>query len=102
MFYSSISLQGSESPVGRAESASGPTTTCEIETFDPEPQLNLPFDSENMYVILPCLRFMSFIHHIIRVLKIIIEASAIMQLRQHSEILCISASHRGSGMLSQR
>ncbi|EDR10882.1 uncharacterized protein LACBIDRAFT_315835 [Laccaria bicolor S238N-H82] len=28
-----------------AEDASGPTTTCEITTFDPEPQLELEFDN---------------------------------------------------------
>lgn len=32
-------------PEFRAEVASGPTTTCEITTFDPEPQLELEFDS---------------------------------------------------------
>ncbi|KAE9398343.1 Rad1-domain-containing protein [Gymnopus androsaceus JB14] len=31
-----------------AEDASGPTTTCEIATFDAEPHLELPFDSEQM------------------------------------------------------
>ncbi|KAK7037464.1 checkpoint clamp complex protein Rad1 [Paramarasmius palmivorus] len=31
-----------------AEDASGPTTTCEIATFEAEPHLELPFDSENM------------------------------------------------------
>ncbi|ESK88266.1 cell cycle checkpoint protein rad1 [Moniliophthora roreri MCA 2997] len=30
-----------------AEDASGPTTTCEIATFEAEPHLELPFDSEN-------------------------------------------------------
>ncbi|EIW85499.1 Rad1-domain-containing protein [Coniophora puteana RWD-64-598 SS2] len=29
-----------------AEDASGPTTTCEIATFDPEPGVDLPFDGE--------------------------------------------------------
>ena len=29
-----------------AEDSTGPTTTCEITTFDPEPSLELPFDSE--------------------------------------------------------
>ncbi|KIK54531.1 hypothetical protein GYMLUDRAFT_249463 [Collybiopsis luxurians FD-317 M1] len=31
-----------------AQDASGPTTTCEIPTFDAEPHLELPFDSEKM------------------------------------------------------
>ncbi|KAJ3797736.1 Rad1/Rec1/Rad17 [Lentinula aff. detonsa] len=31
-----------------AEDASGPTTTCEIATFDAEDHLELPFDSEQM------------------------------------------------------
>ncbi|KAF9068350.1 Rad1-domain-containing protein [Rhodocollybia butyracea] len=31
-----------------AEDATGPTTTCEIATFDAEPHLELPFDSEQM------------------------------------------------------
>ncbi|KAJ3500861.1 hypothetical protein NLJ89_g9603 [Agrocybe chaxingu] len=30
-----------------AEDASGPTTTCEITTFDPEPQFELDFDSSS-------------------------------------------------------
>ncbi|KAG1749130.1 Rad1/Rec1/Rad17 [Suillus paluster] len=29
-----------------AEDSSGPTTTCEISTFDPEPNLELPFDAD--------------------------------------------------------
>ncbi|KAI0818882.1 Rad1/Rec1/Rad17 [Irpex lacteus] len=29
-----------------AEEADGPTATCEIPTFDPEPRLELPFDAE--------------------------------------------------------
>ncbi|KAI0084004.1 Rad1-domain-containing protein [Irpex rosettiformis] len=29
-----------------AEEADGPTATCEITTFDPEPRLELPFDAE--------------------------------------------------------
>lgn len=29
-----------------AEDASGPTTTCDITTFDPEPLLELEFDDE--------------------------------------------------------
>lgn len=29
-----------------AEDATGPTTTCEITTFEPEPQLELPFDAK--------------------------------------------------------
>jgi len=33
--------------VFRAEEASGPLTTVEITTFDPEPQLELPFDDLN-------------------------------------------------------
>ncbi|KAF9048296.1 Rad1-domain-containing protein [Hymenopellis radicata] len=31
-----------------AEDASGPTTTCEISTYDAEPHLELPFESERM------------------------------------------------------
>ncbi|KAF9484936.1 Rad1-domain-containing protein [Pholiota conissans] len=31
-----------------AEDASGPTTTCEITTFDPEPHLELDFDAEKI------------------------------------------------------
>jgi len=30
-----------------AEDSTGPTTTCEITTFDPEPNIELPFDSES-------------------------------------------------------
>jgi hypothetical protein len=33
-----------------AEDASGPTTTCEITTFDPEPHLELNFDNSKTYV----------------------------------------------------
>ena len=33
-----------------AEDATGPTTTCEITTFDPEPHLELPFDPSQMFV----------------------------------------------------
>ncbi|KAF9244225.1 Rad1/Rec1/Rad17 [Melanogaster broomeanus] len=29
-----------------AEDSSGPTTTCEISTFDPEPNIELPFDGD--------------------------------------------------------
>ncbi|KAF9228751.1 Rad1-domain-containing protein [Gyrodon lividus] len=29
-----------------AEDSSGPTTTCEISTFDPEPNIDLPFDGD--------------------------------------------------------
>jgi cell cycle checkpoint protein len=36
----------------RAEDAAGPTTTCEITTFDPEPQLELHYDSDQTYVFL--------------------------------------------------
>lgn len=36
----------------RAEDASGPTTTCEITTFDPEPQLELHYDNDQTYVFL--------------------------------------------------
>ena len=32
-----------------AEDASGPTTTCEITTFDPEPHLELNFDNSKTY-----------------------------------------------------
>ncbi|KAF9444331.1 Rad1-domain-containing protein [Macrolepiota fuliginosa MF-IS2] len=31
-----------------AEDASGPTTTCEISTYEPEPQLDLDFDNDRM------------------------------------------------------
>ncbi|KAF7359202.1 Cell cycle checkpoint protein RAD1 [Mycena sanguinolenta] len=31
-----------------AEDAAGPTTTCEITTYEPEPHLQLPFESERM------------------------------------------------------
>jgi cell cycle checkpoint protein len=31
-----------------AEDATGPTTTCEITTFDPEPHLELEFDNSHM------------------------------------------------------
>ena len=34
----------------RAEDAAGPTTTCEITTFDPEPQLELHYDKDQTYV----------------------------------------------------
>ena len=34
----------------RAEDAAGPTTTCEITTFDPEPQLELHYDNDLTYV----------------------------------------------------
>jgi cell cycle checkpoint protein len=34
----------------RAEDAAGPTTTCEITTFDPEPQLELHYDNDQTYV----------------------------------------------------
>ena len=34
----------------RAESADGPTTVCEIVTYDAEPQLDLPLDNHNMFV----------------------------------------------------
>ena len=34
----------------RAEDATGPTTTCEITTFDPEPQLELHYDNDQTYV----------------------------------------------------
>ncbi|KAJ7090378.1 Rad1/Rec1/Rad17 [Mycena belliarum] len=33
-----------------AEDAAGPTTTCEITTYEPEPNLELPFESERMLV----------------------------------------------------
>ena len=29
-----------------AEDAAGPTATCQITTYEPEPQLELPFESE--------------------------------------------------------
>jgi len=29
-----------------AEDSTGPTTTCEISTFDPEPNIELPFDAD--------------------------------------------------------
>ncbi|KAJ7460910.1 Rad1/Rec1/Rad17 [Mycena galericulata] len=32
----------------RAEDASGPTTTCEIATYEPEPHLELPFEPSRM------------------------------------------------------
>jgi cell cycle checkpoint protein len=35
--------------VDRAEDAAGPTTTCEITTFDPEPQLELDYDKDKTY-----------------------------------------------------
>ena len=31
---------------GRAEDAAGPTATCQITTYEPEPQLELPFESD--------------------------------------------------------
>ncbi|TFK27431.1 Rad1-domain-containing protein, partial [Coprinopsis marcescibilis] len=33
-----------------AEDASGPTTTCEITTYEPEPHLDLDFDNNKLYV----------------------------------------------------
>jgi cell cycle checkpoint protein len=33
-----------------AEDAAGPTTTCEITTYEAEPHLQLPFESDRMYV----------------------------------------------------
>ncbi len=44
----------------RAEDASGPTTTCEITTFEPEPQLELEFDSSRMLVPLFCSFYFCF------------------------------------------
>jgi hypothetical protein len=32
--------------LGSAEDAAGPTATCQITTYEPEPQLDLPFDNE--------------------------------------------------------
>ena len=29
-----------------AEDAAGPTATCQITTYEPEPQLELPFDND--------------------------------------------------------
>lgn len=47
MFVAPVSLVGCELTIDfRAEDSTGPTTTCEITTFDPEPSLELPFDSE--------------------------------------------------------
>lgn len=31
---------------GSAEDAAGPTATCQITTYEPEPQLELPFDND--------------------------------------------------------
>ena len=31
-----------------AEDASGPTATCQITTYEPEPQLELPFEDHTM------------------------------------------------------
>jgi cell cycle checkpoint protein len=44
----------------RAEDASGPTTTCEITTFDSEPHLELDFDSSKMCV--PRFSLLSSVH----------------------------------------
>lgn len=33
-----------------AEDAAGPTATCQITTYEPEPQLELPFDNDATYV----------------------------------------------------
>ncbi|KIK90732.1 hypothetical protein PAXRUDRAFT_831448 [Paxillus rubicundulus Ve08.2h10] len=43
-----LSYGGSGYPLtlSLAEDASGPTTTCEIATFDPEPYIELPFDGD--------------------------------------------------------
>ncbi|KIJ17110.1 hypothetical protein PAXINDRAFT_175701 [Paxillus involutus ATCC 200175] len=43
-----LSYGGSGYPLtlSLAEDASGPTTTCEISTFDPEPNIELPFDGD--------------------------------------------------------
>lgn len=37
--------------VNSAEDSSGPTTTCEITTFDPEPNIELPFDGDQTRVL---------------------------------------------------
>lgn len=36
--------------VWSAESANGPTTTCELVTYEAEPQFDLPIDIHNLYV----------------------------------------------------
>jgi hypothetical protein len=39
--------------LSRAEEASGPLTTVDITTFEPDDQLELPFDDSNKYVLIP-------------------------------------------------
>lgn len=52
IMYVCLCLRCSSHPTNldRAEDAAGPTTTCEITTFDPEPQLELHYDNDQTYV----------------------------------------------------
>ncbi|KAJ7168370.1 Rad1/Rec1/Rad17 [Mycena crocata] len=55
-----------------AEDAAGPTTTCEIMTYDAEPHLELPFEPSRMCVPISITRAAAELH---RVLKIILKSS---------------------------
>jgi cell cycle checkpoint protein len=61
--------------LSRAEDAAGPTTTCEIATFDSEPHLELNFDSSKTSVFPFSVPSPQFANKYSSVLKIILKSS---------------------------